>query len=81
MCSEKREYLALHVPVYGDVLQELAGGAVLQDDALRGDLEGDLRSLLPASFGLLHKHNMQQLISFLFFLVFDSFDSKFSIKG
>lgn len=65
--QRKREHFALHVPVYGDVLQEFAGGAVLQDDALRGDLEGDLRSLLPASFSLLHKHNMQQLISFQFF--------------
>lgn len=43
------------MPVDGDVLQEFAGGAVLQDDALRGNLEGDLRSFLAASFRLSRK--------------------------
>lgn len=61
-----------NVPVDGDVLQELAGGAVLQDDALRGNLEGDLRSFLPAGFSLSHKDDMQPLISLAFLFLIRS---------
>lgn len=39
-------------PVYGDVLYELVGGTVVEDDSSGGDLQGDFLEFLPAGFGL-----------------------------
>lgn len=39
-------------PVYGDVLYELVGGTVVQDDSSGGDLQCDLLEFFPAGLGL-----------------------------
>lgn len=46
-----------HTPVYGDVFQELVGGAVVQHDSLRGNLQRHLRGLLPTGFSLPEESN------------------------
>lgn len=43
------------VPVYGDVLQQSVGQAVVQDDSPRGNFESNLLRLLSTSFSLLHR--------------------------
>lgn len=43
----------VHVPVDGDVLQQLVGQAVKQDDSLGGNFQSDLLGLLSTRFGLL----------------------------
>lgn len=54
----------LNMPVYGDVLQQFVGQAVIQDDSLRGNFESNLRRLLSTSFSLL---NTQKIIGLLAF--------------
>lgn len=55
--QKKKTCVSLHMPVYGDVFQEFVGRAVVQDDTLGRNLEGNLLRLLPAGFSLLHKQN------------------------
>lgn len=45
----------VNMPVYGDILQQFVGQAVVQDDSLRGDFESNLLRLLSTGFSLLHR--------------------------
>lgn len=46
----------LNMPVYGDILQQFVGQAVIQADSLRGNFESNLLRLLSTGFSLLHTH-------------------------
>lgn len=45
----------MNMPVYGDILQQFVGQAVVQDDSLRGNFESNLLRLLSTGFSLLHR--------------------------
>lgn len=55
---------ALHIPVYGDLFHKFVGHAVMQDDALWGNLERNFLRLLPTRFSLYRNTKVdQQLVS------------------
>lgn len=49
----------VNMPVYGDILQQFVGQAVIQDDSLRGNFESNLLRLLSTGFSLLHRQKSQ----------------------
>lgn len=52
---------ACHVPVDGDVLYEVCGLCVCDDDALRGDGQGHFAELLGTGSGLKKKEDFIKL--------------------
>lgn len=52
----------LNMPVYGDIVQQCVGQAVIQDDSLRGNFESNLLRLLSTSFSLVHTKKIITII-------------------